>query len=93
MESFYAQIEADLNTAAGLITTDEGFTFMGQDFITALRARMAAYRGQYATADALAASLLADYPIANQSQFFNMYDDADFTENIFQFRKSCRRFI
>ncbi|WP_323786819.1 RagB/SusD family nutrient uptake outer membrane protein [Psychroserpens sp.] len=90
--AFYDQITADLNTAAGLINgTDAdttGFTFMGQDFITALRARMAAYRGQYATADALAASLLASYPIANQAQFFNMYDDADFTEVIFSLERA-----
>ena len=85
---FYTQIESDLNTAAGLITSDEGVTFMGQDFITALRARAAAYRGQYGVADGLAASLLADYPIANQAQYFAMYDDTDFTEVIFSLERS-----
>ncbi|MCK8482409.1 hypothetical protein, partial [Psychroserpens algicola] len=62
--------------------------FMGQDFITALRARMAAYRGQYAAADGFAASLLASYPIANQAQYFSMYDDADFTEVIFSLERN-----
>lgn len=84
---FYALIQSDLNTAANLITTDEGPTFMGQDFITALKARMAAYRGQYSTADGLAASLLANYPIANQGQYFSMYDDTDFTEVIFSLER------
>ncbi|WP_460219960.1 RagB/SusD family nutrient uptake outer membrane protein [Psychroserpens sp. MEBiC05023] len=85
---FYTQITSDLNTAVSLITSDEGATFMGQDFITALRARMAAYRGQYAAADGFAASLLASYPIANQAQYFSMYDDADFTEVIFSLERA-----
>ncbi len=85
---FYTQITADLNMAASLITSDEGVTFFGQDAITALRARMAAYRGQYGVADGLAASLLDNYPIANQAQFFNMFDDTDFTEVIFSLERS-----
>nr|WP_321231829.1 RagB/SusD family nutrient uptake outer membrane protein [uncultured Psychroserpens sp.] len=89
---FYTQITADLNAAASLINgTDadtSGNKFMGQDFITALRARMAAYRGQYAAADGFAASLLMNYPIANQAQYFSMYDDADFTEVIFSLERN-----
>lgn len=85
---FYAAIESDLNTAANLITTNEGVKFMGQDFITALRARMAAYRGNYAQADNLAASLLGSYAIADQAQFFAMFDDADFTEVIFSLERT-----
>ena len=86
--AFYSLIESDLNTAADLINTSEGPTFMGQDFITALKARMAAYRGQYSLADGLAASLLSSYPIANQTQYFNMYNDSDFTEVIFSLERS-----
>jgi hypothetical protein len=85
---FYAQIESDLNTASGLITTNAGNKFMGQDFITALKARIAAYRGQYGLADDLAESLLNNYPIANQAQFFGMYDDTDETELIFGLERS-----
>jgi len=85
---FYAQITSDLDTAASLITTYEGPTFMGQDFITALRARMAAYRGQYALADGYAQSLLASYPIADQSQYDAMFEDSDFTEVIFSLERA-----
>ena len=85
---FYTQINADLTVAEGLINTSEGVTFMGADFITALRARMAAYRGQYTTADTYAASLLANYSIANQSQYTAMYNDEDFTEVIFSLERS-----
>lgn len=85
---FYTLINSDLDTAAALITTDQGNKFMGQDFITALRARMAAYRGNYTQADTYAAQLLLSYPIANQTQFTNMFDDADFTEVIFSLERS-----
>lgn len=85
---FYTAIEADLALAADLITTDEGVKFMGDDFITAVRARMAAYRGQYALADSFAASLLGSYPIANQSQYFAMFEDTDFTEIIFSLERA-----
>ena len=85
---FYTQISADLTVAEGLINTSEGVTFMGVDFATALRARMAAYRGQYAMADGYAASLLANYSIANQTQYTAMYDDDDFTEVIFSLERS-----
>ncbi|WP_299889828.1 RagB/SusD family nutrient uptake outer membrane protein [uncultured Lacinutrix sp.] len=85
---FYAQIESDLNAAAGLITSNTNQTFMGQDFLTALRARMAAYRGQYTVADGHAASLLASYPIANQAQYVNMFNDSDFTEIIFSLERN-----
>jgi len=85
---FYAQITADLNLASSLISTNEGNTFMGQDFITALRARMATYREQYSIADGLAASLLTNYPIADQAQYTAMFDDTDNTEIIFKLERS-----
>lgn len=85
---FYNQIEADLNQAESLITSDEGPTYMGLDFVNALRARMALYRGQYDIADAYAEDLLLNYPIANQTQFYSMFDDADFTEVIFSLERS-----
>ena len=76
---FYTIINSDLDIASDLINTSEGVTFMGDDFVTALRARMAAYRGQYAIADGYAESLLADYSIATKDQYTSMYDDIDFT--------------
>jgi hypothetical protein len=85
---FYTQISSDLTAAEGLISTSEGVTFIGQDFITALRARMAAYRGQYAMADTYAASLMASYPIATQAQYTAMYNDTDTTEVIFNLERA-----
>lgn len=85
---FYNLITSDLNSASSLITNNEGPTFMGQDFITAMRARMAAYRGQYAQADTYASQILQTYSIATQAQYFNMYNDADFTEVIFSLERA-----
>ena len=49
---------------------------------------MAAYRGQYVMADGYAASLLADYSIADQTEYAAMFEDADFTEVIFSLERS-----
>lgn len=85
---YYTAITSDLNTASNLITSDEGVKFMGQNFITALRARMAAYRGDYTAADGFAAAALGEVAIANQAQFFNMFEDTDFTEIIFSLERN-----
>ncbi|MCA9313749.1 RagB/SusD family nutrient uptake outer membrane protein [Candidatus Saccharibacteria bacterium] len=85
---FYTQIDLDLNAAENLINQDLGNKFVNLDFIKALRARMAAYRGQYALADGYAAELLADYPIADQNQYMSMFADADDTEIIFALERT-----
>jgi hypothetical protein len=59
-------------------------TFVTKDFVTALRARMAAYRQDYTSAATFAQQLLAKYPIANRTQYTNMYTDTDNTEIIFK---------
>lgn len=84
----FTLIESDLTLAESLISTQSSTTFVSLDFITALRARMAAYRGDYTTADTHAASLIANYSLADQTQFTNMWDDADNTEVIFKLERS-----
>ncbi len=85
---FYALIESDLTQAANLITEDQGNTFINDDFVTALRARVAAYKEDYATAAPLAQSLLSSYPIANRVQYEGMFLDVDETENIFKLERT-----
>ena len=85
---FYTAINADLEIAESLINASEGVTFMGADFVTALRARIAAYKGEYAMADTYAASLLADYSIATKAEYTAMFQDTDFTEVIFSLERS-----
>jgi hypothetical protein len=45
---------------------------------------MAAYRQDYTSAATFAQQLLAKYPIANRTQYTNMYTDTDNTEIIFK---------
>ena len=84
----FAMIDADLTAAAAGLSNQSSRTFISRDFITALRARMAAYRGQYTAADGYAATLMANYSIANQTQFFNMWSDTDDTEIIFELERN-----
>ncbi len=83
----YASINSDLDRAASLLANEASPTFASQDFVTALRARMAAYRGQYSQADSFASALLAKYPIANRAQYQAMYLDTDNTEVIFKLER------
>ncbi|NKI31856.1 RagB/SusD family nutrient uptake outer membrane protein [Croceivirga thetidis] len=85
----YASINDDLTRALSLLpsgSTDA--TRVSSDFVLALQARMAAYRGQYAQADALAADLLTRYPIASRAEYEAMYLDTDNTEVIFKLERA-----
>lgn len=80
-------IQADLSAALSLFPS--GFSnidFATPDFVTFLRMRIALESGDNASVISLANSLIANYPLANQEQFFNMYnEDADVTEVIWRY--------
>ena len=76
-------ILGDLNAAEGLLE-DSANIFLNRDFITALKAKIALYRGNYTQAISLADGLIASYPLASREQYVNMYLDADDTEVIFK---------
>lgn len=80
----YAAINADLDRAENLLAPDNAPIFVTRDFVTALRARMAAYRENYTRAATFAQTLLAKYPIADRTQYVNMFLDTDNTEIIFK---------
>ncbi|MDY8134141.1 RagB/SusD family nutrient uptake outer membrane protein [Aquimarina sp. 2201CG5-10] len=84
----FALIESDLNTAENLLSTQSSTTFVSQDFITALRARIATYRGQYTAAASYANQLLTSYPIADRGQYVSMFLDTNNTEIIFKFERA-----
>jgi len=84
----FALINDDLDRAEDLLTVQSDATFVSQDFVTALRARMAAYRGNYAQAGTFASELLDKYPLANREQFKNMFLDEDNTEIIFKLERT-----
>jgi len=84
-----ALINSDLDRAQNLLDDDTSDpTFMNKDFVTALRARLATYRQDYASAASLAASLTSKYMLADTAQYFDMYDDADNTEIIFKLERT-----
>jgi len=84
---FYASIESDLTFAASNIIDQSNPIFVSRDFVTALRARIAAYRQDYTTAESLASSLLTRYPLANRAEFEAMFLDQDNTEIIFKLQR------
>ncbi|WP_415371904.1 RagB/SusD family nutrient uptake outer membrane protein [Patiriisocius sp. Uisw_047] len=84
----YASITSDLNLANGLLSNQADAVFVSRDFVKALRARMAAYRQDYSTANTLATELLGAYGIANQTQYTDMYLDLDNTEIIFKLSRT-----
>ncbi len=80
-----ALINADLTTSATLLdNTQTNKDFVTNDFITALRARVALFSGDYAGALGFANQLIANYPLADTSEYQAMYLDADNTEVIWK---------
>lgn len=80
-----AFIESDLTTSNGLL--DDSLTdnkFVTKDFITALRARIALFSGDYDGALGYANTLIGKYQLADPIQYVNMYLDSDETEVIFK---------
>lgn len=80
-------IDEDLTKANSMIADQSNPIFVSKDFVTALRARMAAYRQDYPTAEALASSLMSSYPLANKTQYRLMFQDSDNTEVIFKLQR------
>ncbi|NER11743.1 Predicted house-cleaning NTP pyrophosphatase, Maf/HAM1 superfamily [Muriicola jejuensis] len=85
----YALILADLDRAESLISTDTSDpTFANRDAVTALRARIAAYRENYTLAATLSQQLLDKYGLANRAQYEAMFLDTDNTEVIFKLERT-----
>jgi len=84
----FTAIDADLTVASANIT-ESSILFFNNDAITALRARMAAYRGQYGIAEPLAQQLVTAYPIATSTTDYQfMFLDQSNTEMIFKLERT-----
>ena len=85
----FALIESDLTQANSLLgnSTDD-VTRINKDFIIALRARIAAYRQDYATAASLSEQLIAKYPLANRAEYQAMFLDQSDGEVIFKLERT-----
>lgn len=83
-----ALINSDLSAADGLLSDDSSDNaYVSKDFITALKARMALFTGDYGTAMAEANKLIAAYPLADKTQYKLMFLDSDNTEVIFKLKR------
>ncbi len=83
------EILEDLSDADALLSNDPSDpTRINKDFIKAMRARIAAYRGDYTTAATLSQQLIDDYPLANRAQYEGVFLDTDNTEVIFKLERT-----
>ncbi len=81
----YAAINNDLTFARDLIPAS--FTdniFFTRNAITALEARIALYKKDYAAAIAKSSELIPQYPLATMANYPLVWQDANDTENIFK---------
>ncbi len=84
-----AQITADLNQANSLMNDDTSDPFfLNKDVVMAMRARLAAYTGDYAAAKTLANDLLTKYPLTDQTTYLEMFDDENQAECIFLLQRT-----
>ncbi len=82
-------IQSDLSRANGLVSDDtSNRTRINKDFITALRARIAAYRENYALAATLSQQLISKYPLANRAEYEAMFLDESDGEVIFKLERT-----
>ena len=58
--------------------------FLNNDAVKAMRAKLAIVTGDVATAMSMSSQLVNDYPLANTTQYFTMFNDGDDTEVIFK---------
>ena len=84
----FALIEADLDRAEGLLNEYLGVKRINTDFVTALRARIAAYREDYGLASSLSQQLIDRYPLADQAEYRDMFLDLDDGEVIFKLERT-----
>ena len=85
---FYAAILQDLNAAEDLISSTVSNKFLGVNAINAIRARMHAYKGDYAAASGYAQTVLATNDVTDAVQFTNVFNDTDNAGVIFALERS-----
>ena len=85
----FALINADLQQASSLLGSDtSNKTRINPDFITPLRARIAAYRQDYVAAATLSQQLIDKYPLANRAEYEAMFLDESDGEVIFKLERT-----
>ena len=83
----FGLIDNDLTQASALLSDESSATTVSLDFVTALRARMAAYREQYTEADTFASELLAKYNLPEREDYVNVFLDESDEGIIFKLKR------
>ena len=81
-------INNDLDLAESLIVTESNPIQISADFITAFRARLNAYRGNYSEADAFAAEILSKYNLSDRDTYEQIFTDEAAGEVIFKLERT-----
>ena len=84
----FALIDADLAYAVTNLQPNSNRKYLSQDFIKAFKARMAAYRGDYATALTNAQELLNAYPLSAAPVYRQIWQDLADGEVIFKLERT-----
>ncbi|MET6991454.1 RagB/SusD family nutrient uptake outer membrane protein [Sediminicola arcticus] len=84
----FALINEDLDRANGLLDNTFDPLYVSKDFVTALRARIATFRGNYPEAATLAQQLVTKYPLATRAEYEGIFNDVDNTEIIFKLERT-----
>lgn len=84
----FALIESDLDTAESLLTIESAATYVSDDFVTALRARMAAYRRNYEEAAVYAKELLDKYGLVDCETYTDIFKDLTNEGVIFELERT-----
>lgn len=85
----FALIESNLVLAESLLNNSTlGVKRINGDFVTALRARIAAYREDYSAAASLSQQLIDKYPLANRAEYKVMFLDVTDGEVIFKLERT-----
>ncbi|MGV3460491.1 MAG: RagB/SusD family nutrient uptake outer membrane protein [Flavobacterium sp.] len=87
-------IDADLDVAEAGVAEQMNNAYVSQDFIKALRARIAVYRERHTEALPYLNDLIAAYPLSTPSNYASMFQDSNTapgTELIFKLRRDAPR--
>ncbi|WP_411767400.1 RagB/SusD family nutrient uptake outer membrane protein [Winogradskyella sp. A3E31] len=81
-------IESDIDMANSLSNVNSDPFFISKDAIRAMRARIAMEKGDYPTAESLAMGLLSSYPLADRTEYADMFLDNDTSEVIWNLQRT-----
>jgi len=81
-------INADLDFAESNLASNSEVTYITQEFITALRARMALYRENYSEAQSYAQEVINSKPLSPREEYLGIWQDTAEGEVVFKLERT-----